>query len=115
MALPLLLSLADWRDIVIIIGGIVVAAFFFIGCVFAVVLGLLSRGILSKTSGLIDDEVKPLLGSARDTVGNVKGTTEYFSDAAVTPVVRAYGVVAGVRRAATVIAGLAGSNDNERR
>jgi len=110
MNVALALSLADWRDIVIIVMGIVIAAFFLIGCVFAVVLGLLSRGLLSRANGLLDQEVKPLLGNARETVVNVKGTAEYVSESAVAPITRAYGVVAGVRRAAGVIAGLTGSN-----
>jgi hypothetical protein len=37
------------------------------------------------------------------------------SEAAVTPIVRAYGVVAGVRRAASVLTGLAGADTEKRR
>jgi hypothetical protein len=54
--------------------------------------------------------VKPLLGTAKQTADNVRGTTSYVSQAAVTPIVRTYGVVAGVRRAAGVLAGLTGAS-----
>ena len=104
------LFVATFRDWVIIFMGIAVAAFFFVALVMTIVLGLLTRALLRKSLVLMDDSVKPLLGTARQTADNVKGTTAYVSQAAVTPIIRAYGVVAGVRRAAGVIAGLTGAD-----
>lgn len=108
-----LLFIPTLRDWVIIVMGIAVAAFFFVGLVVMLVLGLLTRSLLKKTSGLIDDSVKPLLDTAKETAGNVKGTAAYVSDAAVQPIMRTYGVVAGVRRAAGVIAGLTGAGGDK--
>jgi hypothetical protein len=108
-----LLFVSTFRDWVIIIMGVAVAAFFSVGLVMMLVLGLLTRSLLKKTSGLIDDSVKPLLESAKETAGSVKGTAAYVSDAAVQPIVRTYGVVAGVRRAAGVIAGLTGTGGDK--
>jgi hypothetical protein len=108
-----LLFVSTFRDWVIIIMGVAVAAFFAVGLVVMLVLGLLTRSLLKKTSGLLDEGVKPLLDSARETAGNVKGTAEYVSDVAVAPIVRTYGVVAGVRRAAGVIAGLTGAGGDK--
>jgi hypothetical protein len=102
-------SLADWRDVVIIIMGLMTAVFFLFSAIFAVILGLLSRGLLRRSINLIDDDVKPILGKAKESATNVAGTTAYVSEAAVTPIVRTYGIVAGVRRAAAVIAGLTGA------
>jgi hypothetical protein len=107
--LPPGLWVETFRDWVIIFMGIAVAAFFVVALVMTVVLGLLVRALLSKANNVLDDNVKPLLGSAKDTADNVRGTTSYISGAVVTPVIRAYGVVAGVRRAASVIAGLTGA------
>ncbi len=59
--------------------------------------------------------MRPLLGAARQTAENVKGTTSYVSEAAVTPIIRVYGVVAGVRRAAGVLAGLTGADTKKPR
>ncbi|HYM16601.1 MAG TPA: hypothetical protein VEZ14_13675 [Dehalococcoidia bacterium] len=109
------LFVATFRDWVIIFMGIAVAAFFFVALVMTIVLGLLARALLKKASALLDDSVKPLLGSAKETADSVKGTAGYVSEAAVTPIVRAYGVVAGVRRAAGVITGLAGADTSKRR
>lgn len=103
------LWVATFRDWVIIFMGIAVAAFFFVALVLLIVLGLLSRALLRKTSSLLDDRVGPLLDTAKDAASNARATSAFMSEAAVTPVVRAYGVAAGVRRAAGVIAGLTGA------
>jgi len=104
-----ILWVSTFRDWVIIIMGVAVAAFFAIGLVMMLVLGLLTRTLLKKTSGLIDDNVKPLLDSAKQTADSARGTVSYVGEAAAGPIVRTYGVVAGVRRAAGVIAGLTGA------
>ena len=102
-----------FRDWVIIIMGIAVAAFFFVLLVITIVLGLLTRALLRKSNNLIDENVKPLLGTAQETASTVKNTAAFVSDSAVQPIIRTYGVVAGVRRAAAVLAGLTGAS-NER-
>jgi hypothetical protein len=108
------LFVATFRDWVVIFMGIAVAAFFVVALVMTIVLGLLGRIVLRKTSALLDESVKPLLGSAKQSADNIKGTTAYVSNAAVTPIIRTYGVVAGVRRAAGVIAGLAGASTEKK-
>jgi hypothetical protein len=104
-----LLFVGAFRDWVIIVTGIIIGAFFFVALVLTVVLGLIVKALLGKVSSLLDDNVKPLLGTAKQTADHVKGTTSFMSGAAVTPIVRGYGVVAGVRRAVGVIAGLTGA------
>lgn len=110
---PSLLFVATFRDWVIIIMGISVAAFFIVGLVIMTVLGLVTRALLRKASDVMDEGVKPLLDSAKETAQNVKGTSSYISQAAVQPIIKTYGVIAGVRRAASVLAGItAASTDN---
>jgi hypothetical protein len=101
------------RDWVIIIMGAAVAAFFAIGLIMMLVLGLLTRTLLKKTSGLIDENLKPLLDSAKQTADSARGTVVYVGESAAAPIVRTYGVVAGVRRAAAVIAGLTGAGGDK--
>ena len=110
-----LLFVATFRDWVIIFMGIAVAAFFLVALILTIVLGLLTRALLKKSSALLDDSVKPLLGSANETANHVRCTTSFVSEAAVAPIIRAYGVVAGVRRAAGVIAGLTGASTGKRK
>jgi hypothetical protein len=101
------LWVATTRDIVIILMGLAVFVFFLVGLVFAVILGLLSRALLKKSLSVMDENVKPLLDSAKASADHV---TSYVSQAAVTPIVKTYGVIAGVRRAASVLAGLTGAD-----
>jgi hypothetical protein len=108
------LFVATFRDWVIIFMGIAVAAFFFVALVVTLVLGFLARTLMRRTLTLIDENVKPLLGTAKETADHVKGTTTFVSQAAVAPIVRTYGVVAGVRRAASVLAGLTGASTNNK-
>ena len=108
------LFVETFRDWVIIFMGIAVAAFFVVALVMTIVLGLLVRALLRKSSTLLDDNVKPLLGSAKETADRVKGTTTFVSNAAVTPIIRTYGVVAGVRRAVGVIGGLTGASTDKK-
>jgi hypothetical protein len=110
-----LLFVETFRDWVIIFMGIAVAAFFVVAMVITIVLGLLVRALLKKTGSVLDDGVKPLLESATSTTKQVKGTATFVSDAAVTPIIRAYGVASGVRRAASVIAGLTGAGGDKPR
>lgn len=104
------LFVATFRDWVIIFMGIAVAAFFFVALIVTIVLGFLARVLMKKTIGVLDEGVKPLLSNANETVTHVKGTATYVTQSAVTPIVRTYGVVAGVRRAASVLAGLTGAS-----
>jgi len=107
------LFVATFRDWVIIFMGIAVAAFFVVALVITLVLGLLLRALLKKSLSLIDDNVKPLLDSAKSTADHVKGTTTFVSQSAASPIIRTYGVVAGVRRAAGVLAGLTGAGSEK--
>jgi hypothetical protein len=108
-----LLFVETFRDWVIIFMGIAVAAFFVVGLIIMIVLGLLTRALLKKASSVVDDNVRPLLDSATSTTRQVKGTATFVSEAAVTPIIRVYGVAAGVRRAAGVIAGLTGAGGDK--
>ncbi len=107
------LFVATFRDWVIIFSGIAIGSFFVISAMIVIVLGLILRSLLLKASALMDQNVKPLLDSAKDTADHARGTASYISQAAVTPVVRTYGVIAGVRRAVGVISGLTGADSDK--
>jgi hypothetical protein len=103
------LFVATFRDWVIIFMGIAVAAFFVVALILTLVLGLLMRSLLRKTSSLLDDNLRPLLDSAKQTSDGIRGTTTFISESAAAPIIRTYGVVAGVRRFAGVLSGLTGA------
>jgi hypothetical protein len=104
------LFVATFRDWVIIFMGIAVAAFFFVALIVTLVLGFLARVLMKKSISVLDDNVKPLLANVNDTATQAKGTVTFVTHSAVTPIVRTYGVVAGVRRAASVLGGLTGAS-----
>ena len=101
--MPLLNTLGDLRDIVVIVWGIISAIFFLVGIVVAVVVGFSVKGLLKKVQSLLDEDVKPTLGSVKEAAETVRGTTEFVGKTAITPVVKAYGTMAGVKKGLSVL------------
>ncbi len=58
---------------------------------------------------LLRDEIKPLLVSLNDTMGTVRGTTQFMSDHVTQPAIQVVSAVSGVRRVIEVLAGLRSS------
>lgn len=70
--------------------------------VIGVVLVLMLWQVRSLTR-LLQEQLKPMLDSMRETVGTVKGTTSLVSETIVTPAVKIGGFFAGARRALEVM------------
>jgi hypothetical protein len=99
------MSLADVRDVFIIIYGTVGIIFFFIASGVTLFVGLTIRGLLRNVRGMLDDSVRPAVSSIRDTADTVRGTTDFVGRSAVTPIIRTYGIFAGIRRGLRVLSG----------
>ncbi len=56
---------------------------------------------------VLRDEIQPLLRSVNDTVSTVRGTTEFVSHNMVSPIIKASGFIAGVRRVVSDAVGVA--------
>ena len=106
--MPLLVSLADVRDIVVIVWGIISALFFLFAIVVVLIIGFSIKGLLNKVHLLMDESIRPTLGSVKEAADTVRGTTEFVSRTAVTPVVKTYGAVAGVKRGLGVLSRVRG-------
>lgn len=78
--------------------------------VVGVVLVLLLWQVRSLTK-LLQEQIKPMLDSMRETVGTVKGTTSLVSETIVTPAVKIGGFFAGARRALQVMLSLQPGED----
>jgi hypothetical protein len=100
-------SLSDWRDIIIIIVGALSIFLVLALIVFTVAIGLAARILLKTLQRLAKDDASPLLHELKETTGRVRGTATFLAETAVSPIIRAYGVVAGTRRAMGVLTGLA--------
>jgi hypothetical protein len=107
------LSLEDWRDIVIIVAGSLLILLFLAALIFTVALGFASRSTLGAARNVIDTGVKPLVENANQTVVTVRGTTTFVSETAVTPIIRIYGVVAGTRKALSVLTGFVAGREKK--
>ena len=107
----LLFGLADWRDIMILAVGSITVLVLLAILVAVVVIGLALRVLIRRATKLLNEDVSPLLGSAQETVHTVRGTASFVSETAVRPIIRVYGVLAGAKRAASVITGI-GRNDS---
>ena len=61
---------------------------------------------LRKLSRMLEEEVKPLLDSANETVGTVRGTSTFLSETVVSPVVEIISTVTGLRRGLRALSGM---------
>ena len=61
---------------------------------------------LRNLTHMLEEEVKPLLDSANETVGAVRGTSTFLSETVVSPVVRIISTVTGLRRGLGVLSGM---------
>ena len=106
--MPLLVTLAELRDVVIVVWGVISALFFAAALIVVLMIGFSAKGLMNMIKGMLDDSVKPTLTSVKDAADTVRGTTEFVGRSAVTPVVRAYGTVAGVKKGLSVLGGFRG-------
>ncbi len=101
------ISLQELRDIVIVVYG-AMGVLLLIALIVAV-LGLWAAvRVLARTlNSLLEDPVRPALDELRATARNVRGTSEFVTDAAVHPLIRLLSIGRGVRRGVGRVAGIA--------
>jgi len=98
-------NLALVRDIAIVVLALE-------SIIIGVVLVLMLWQVRSLTK-LLQEQIKPMLDSMRETVGTVKGTTSLVSETIVNPAVQIGGFFAGARRALQVMLSLKAPDDGE--
>ncbi len=104
-ALPLLF-LSEFRDIVVIVWGII--SIVLLLTIIVVLLALVAsvRGLIKTVNDLTNTGVKPVLTSAQETVDNVADTTRFLGDHIVAPVIRTISIINAVRRGLAVFSGI---------
>jgi hypothetical protein len=105
--MTVLASLADFRDVVVIVYGILGVIFFFVAIVMIVAVGLSVKSLIKNANGVLNDSVKPALTSVQEVANTVRGTTEFVGRTTVAPIAKAYGMFSGVKKGASVLGGLA--------
>ncbi len=104
--MTVLASLADFRDVIVIIYGILGIIFFFVAIVIIVAVGLTTRSLIKNVNKTLDESVKPALASVQDVANTVRGTTDFVGRTTVAPIAKAYGMFSGIRKGASVLSGL---------
>src|SRR4051794_14443273 len=105
--MTVLVALADLRDVVIVVYGILGIIFFFLAIVMIVAVGLTVKGLIKNVNVMLNDSVKPALASVQDVANTVRGTTDFVGRTTVAPIAKVYGMFSGVKKGASVLSGLA--------
>jgi hypothetical protein len=100
------MNLQDIRDLVIIIAGCLMALVLIATLIVVIVVGIASRGLISVLKTILKTQLSPTLDSARQVVDDVRGTTSFIADTTVSPIIRFWGLVTGVRRGVAALAGM---------
>ena len=97
-------SWSEWRDIAVVGLGILAALAGVLACILLAVL----IGTALAVRRAVNKNVVPLLDSTRDLVDEVRGTAEFVGESAVTPIIRVYSIVSGIRRGLDSLGSLGG-------
>jgi len=101
-------TLADFRDVVVIVYGTMGILLFTVLIAVAAGLFFAIRSLSKKVEELIDEPIRPALEELRETARNARGTSEFYADHAVGPLVKTVAAARGARRGLSSIASLAG-------
>jgi hypothetical protein len=102
------MSLADFRDLVVIVYGILGILLFLVLIVVAVGIFFTIRGATKAIRTRFEAQVDPALEELRATASNVRGASEFWADHAVSPLIKTVATVRGARRGLRSAASLVG-------
>lgn len=100
------MNLQDIRDLVIIIVGCLTMLVLLATLIIVIVVGTATRGLVGAMKTMLKTQLSPTLDSARQVVDDVRGTTSFMADTTVSPIIRFYGLITGIRRGIMALAGL---------
>ena len=92
------MNVENVRDWVIIVSGSLMVLVLFVTLIMVLVVGIAARGLIGVTKGVVKGQLSPTLDSARQVVDDIRGTTSFIADTTVSPIIRLYGLVTGIRR-----------------
>lgn len=94
------------RDWVIIIYGLMGILFFLLLIVMLAAIVFILLSVRGSLRTLIDESVRPTLNEVQRTAENVRGTSEFIADSAVSPVIRIVAITRGVKSGLSSLAGI---------
>ena len=86
-------SWAEWRDIVIVF----TAFFWLLAGIVMVALAVVLFIVALLVRKVIKENAVPALDSLKDSLDNLRGTTEFAGETIASPIIRVYSVAKGVR------------------
>jgi len=86
-------SWAEWRDILIVF----TAVFWVVGGILTVVVMAALLFVVLLLRRVIKENAVPALDSLKESLDNMRGTTEFAGETVASPIIRTYAVVKGVR------------------
>jgi len=92
-------SWSEWRDIVIVVLGLL----WVLAGLLAVILLAVLIMVAFAVRRLVRENAAPALDSLKDSLDNLRGTTEFVGETAVSPIIRMYSVVKGVRTGVSAV------------
>jgi hypothetical protein len=100
-------STESLRDFVIIVYGVLGALLFAILILVGVGIMFSVRELTRAVIALIEDPLKPTINDVRATVQDIKGTTEFVADTAVSPLIRVVALTRGIRKGVSAASAIA--------
>ncbi|MCO5198864.1 MAG: hypothetical protein M9928_10180 [Anaerolineae bacterium] len=109
----LLAALAIWGTLLLasnyaievsVIRDLFIIALALESCIFGVII-MIMLIMMIRLVNTVEFEIKPLLQRTNDTVGLIRGTTQFVADSVVEPTIKARSYVAGVRQGVKVLFG----------
>jgi len=100
------MDLEDLRDIIIVVWGILGIVALLVSILVLLVVGFTLRSLVSNVNTMLRENIIPVVNSARETVDTIRGTTAFVSRTTVSPIIRVYSTIAGIRRGLAVFFGI---------
>jgi vacuolar-type H+-ATPase subunit I/STV1 len=101
-------TLGDFRDVVVIVYGVMGILLFTVLIAVAAALFFVIRGLSRAAQDLLDEPIRPTLEEVRETARNARAASEFYADHAVNPLIKTVAAVRSVRRGFSSIVRLAG-------
>ena len=93
---------SEWRDIVIVMSFF----FFLLAGLLSVALVIVLIALALLLRKILKDNAAPAIDSLRQSLDNVRGTTEFAGETIAAPILRVYSVFHGVRSGLGAVTGL---------
>lgn len=90
---------SEWRDIFIVFTAI----FWLLSGIILVAVLVALFVLVGVTRKVVKDNAAPALDSLKQSIDNIRGTTEFAGETVASPIIRVYSVVKGVRTGISAI------------